>query len=135
MGNDKKKDDEEFETEIELKDVTDHHLEMKDEHHERKGSFSDEDTHHHDQKKMVKEFLHDDDKKKAAEKEDDDAGSESGSESEEEKPWAEKSGKEKCYWTLNLPLVWLRKVTIPPADKKDFDNYFVIGWPWLGIPI
>ncbi len=131
------KDDDQHE--IELKDVTDeHHGEKVDLHKEfpkekRRGSHSlprsdEEDTH----REMV--VKHKDGKKAAEEKEGEDAGSDSDDESED-KPWDEKSGKEKFYWILNLPLVWTRKLTIPPADKKDFDNYYVLAWPWLGIPV
>ncbi len=99
----------------------------------RRGSHSgsdDDDSKSPEKKKILK---HHEDKVKKAEEEEGE-GSDSDDESEE-KPWNEKGWKDKIYWVLNLPLVWIRKVTIPPADKKDFDNYYVIGWPWLGIPV
>jgi len=28
----------------------------------------------------------------------------------------------------------MRKLTIPPCEEEEYDNYLVIIWPFLGIP-
>ena len=36
---------------------------------------------------------------------------------------------------IEFPFEWLRKLTIPPCMKEEYDNYLVVIWPFLGIPM
>jgi len=42
---------------------------------------------------------------------------------------------QKFLFITDFPFCWLRKLSIPPSEEKDYDNYLVIAWPWFGIPI
>jgi len=41
----------------------------------------------------------------------------------------------KFFKIYDFPLNWIRKVTIPPCNEKEYDNYYVMGWPFFSIPI
>jgi len=36
---------------------------------------------------------------------------------------------------IEFPFEWLRKLTIPPCEIDEYDNYLVCIWPFLGIPM
>lgn len=35
---------------------------------------------------------------------------------------------------IDTPMIWLRKLTIPPINEDEYNHYFLIFWPILGIP-
>ncbi len=34
-----------------------------------------------------------------------------------------------------FPFEWIRKLTILPCEEEEYDNYLVIIWPFIGIPV
>jgi Ca2+/Na+ antiporter len=52
-----------------------------------------------------------------------------------EEKWQDKSFVHKLDFILELPFIYIRKFTIPPCEFDEFDNRWVILWPWLGIPV
>jgi len=34
---------------------------------------------------------------------------------------------------VDFPFKWIRKVTIPPCEKEDYDNILVVIWPFFGL--
>jgi len=36
---------------------------------------------------------------------------------------------------IEFPFAWIRKLTIPPCEVDEYDNYLVVMWPFLGIPM
>ena len=56
-------------------------------------------------------------------------------EEEKEKTWKEMGCFDRFFVVIDFPFVWFRKLTIPPCEEDDFDNWLVMAWPILGIPI
>jgi len=36
---------------------------------------------------------------------------------------------------IQFPFNWIRRLTIPPSEENDYDNYLVMLWPFFGIPV
>ena len=54
---------------------------------------------------------------------------------ESRKPFNVMSVMNKLFCVIDFPFVWARKLTIPPCEEEEYDNWLVVVWPFLGIPV
>lgn len=41
----------------------------------------------------------------------------------------------KIYFFIDYPCRWLLKLTIPPSEEDDYDNYLTVAFPVLGLVV
>lgn len=62
-------------------------------------------------------------------------GGEEGDEDEDEDlKWEEMTVFQKIIFCVQFPFLWLRKLTMPPCEKEDYDKNLCILWPVFGLP-
>ena len=54
---------------------------------------------------------------------------------EKEKTWKDMGWYDRFFVIIDFPFVWIRKLTIPPCEEDEFDNWLVMLWPYVGIPV